>query len=76
MTGKERYLDELMEEMKEEKETMALIRDLTGEYVPISAPMLREVMRRSEAAESKEEGDRILEDFFNQVVQGKITPYE
>ncbi len=76
MADKEKDLDELMEHMRQDKAIVNLVRDVAGKYVPISALMLREVMTRIEAATSKEEGERMLTDFFMDVIQGKITPYQ
>ncbi len=76
MAEKESYLDQLMEQMRREKAMMNLFRDLSRNSVPISALMLRDIMKRVESAESKEEGEQMLRKFFRDVIQGKITPFQ
>jgi len=71
MVGKEKDLDELMEQMNHDKPIVNLVRNIAGKCVPISALMLREVMTRAEAATSEEEGERILRGFFIDVIRGR-----
>jgi hypothetical protein len=75
MDDEEEYLDYLMEEMKLEIATVSLLADV-AEHVPVSALMFREVMERSYAAASEEEGKRILREFLKKVTEGTITPFQ
>ncbi len=72
-------LDKLMEEMNtnygERRALEKRLSKIPSNWSFLSKQMLVEVIKRADAAESKEEGDAIINNFLNDVIHKKITPY-
>ncbi len=73
-------LDELMGEMKRKKEATDIARKIftaTGrEMRAVNEKVLVELMEIVETCESEEERTDLIEKFFKDVREGKITPYQ
>jgi len=74
-------LDKLMGEMgkrkKIEENLGNLVRDTTGhELKIIRKQAIVELMEKVEACESEEEGNALMQKFFKDALDGKLTPCE
>jgi len=45
-------------------------------FKPLSPWMITELMERVEVCKSKEEGNDLIEKFFKDIYEGKLTPYQ
>ena len=75
--------DELMEQMKHEVEVRKKVWDFLSDtclegivFKPLSSRMMTELMERLEACKSEEEGNDLVEKFFKDIYEGKLTPYQ
>jgi len=74
--------DELMEQMKHEVEVREKVLDCPSDtpkgivFKPLSTWMMTELMERVEACKSEEEGNDLIDKFFKDIYEGKLTPYQ